>query len=371
MDVRRRACLVLTVGALLAVPLGASAPASADVTAWTPTTVLLGAPATADLAATSAGDTTSVFAGDRLLRGVRGRWTSSRTPYRGARVLAAVADATGTTVAFETMAAGVPPHRGHQLWVASSRAGRRALVSQPVNSGPMARPALLVRDGRWRVFFNEAECVDTACGGNAVFEATDTGSRRRLATVPRDAPGSYEGRLDPLDAALLPGGVVALVGRDDDSLDGSAAGRDRGPLWFGRGEGVSWAFAPLDPRTDVTSSHVVGRDGSLFVVHGRPGQVVERTSDGRRWAAPRTLPATGRPSGMRTAVSLGRQFLLWSDDAGLHLASRAIPGAWTSTTVTRAGRPRSLGLTAVSGKATVVYGVTTARGFEVRARTQR
>lgn len=38
---------------------------------------------------------------------------------------------------------------------------------------------------------------------------------------------------------------------------------------------------------------------------------------------------------------------------------------------TRAGQPRSLALTAANGKATVIYGVTTAKGFEVRSRTQR
>ena len=32
--------------------------------------------------------------------------------------------------------------------------------------------------------------------------------------------------------------------------------------------------------------------------------------------------------------------------------------------MTRTGRPRSIGLTAVSGKATVIYGVTTAEGFD-------
>ena len=371
---RRRALVALTTCVLLGLPLGAGAPASAAPAGWTPPAVLVPAPATPDLAATSAGDSTWVFAGDRVLRGVRGRWTAARTPYRGARMLSATADATGAVVAFETLDRGVPQHRGHQLLVGrrswSGRWSTPVEVAQPVNSGPLPPPALLAQGGRWRAFFNEADCVDTACGGNVVFEVTDTGARRRLASVP-GGRGELEGQLVPLDAALLPGGVVALVGRDDDSLDGGSAVRDRGPLWFGRGEAGSWRFALLDPRTDVTSSDVVGRDGGLFVAYGRPGQVVERTSDGRRWAAPRTLPASGRPRGVLTAVSLGRQFLAWSDDRGLHLASRTRAGTWSSTTVTRAGRPRSLALTAVDGRATVVYGVTTAGGLEVRAQSQR
>ena len=368
----RRAGLVLSIAMLLGTPVlltGLTSPASGT---WTTTRVLLAAPASPDLAVTSAGDATFVYAGDRLLRGVRGRWTSTATPYDGARMVAGTVDATGTYVAFETMLKNVPQHAGRQLWVgARSQDGRFSQpkkIAQPVNSGPMSA-AVLARHGRWRAFFNEADCVDTACGGNGLFEVTDTGTRRRIASVPSSS-GNLEGQLRPLDAAYLPGDVVAIIGRDDDTLEAGSSIRDRGPLWFGRGVGTSWGFAPLDARSDITSSDVIGRYGGLFVVYGRPGQVVDLTSDGRRWASPRSLPARGRPAGVRTAVSLGRQFLAWDDAAGLHLASRAVAGVWTTTTVTRAGSPRSLGLTAVNGKATLIYGVTTAKGLEVRSRTQ-
>jgi hypothetical protein len=288
-------------------------------------------------------------------------------------VLASTADGTGTYVVFETV--DRVPFAKVEVWVGThARSGRfsspRRITGSP-NQSVRSTAAVLARDGRWRAFVSLPGCVDTACGSNQVLEVTDTGASRVLTSQPNDGSGNFVGTFRPLDAAYLPGDVVALIGRDDDSTDAVSPVRDRGPLWFGRGAGTSWPFAALDARTDITSSDLVGRYGGLFVVYGRPGQVVDLTSDGRRWAAPRTLPATGRASGVVTAVSLGRQFVAWDDAAGLHLASRTLPGPWTTTTVTRAGQPRSLAVTAVGGKATVIYGVTTVRGLEVRSTTQR
>ena len=362
------------VGLTTCLLLGAGAPGAAATSGWTPPAVLLPAPASPDLAATSAGDSTWVFAGDRLLRGVRGRWTAGRTPYRGARMLSATADATGAVVAFETLDPVVPQHRGHQLLVGrrswSGRWSTPVEVAQPVNSGPLPPPALLVQRGRWRVFFNEADCVDTACGGNGVFEVTDTGARRRLASVPGGS-GEMQGRLVPLDAALLPGGVVALVGRDDDTQDGGTGrARPRSAVVRTRRGGV----LGLRPARPPHRRHVVGRRRA----RRRPVRRLRPPGPGRRAHDRRQAVGSAADApGVGPAARRAHRGVARPPAPGLERRPRPAPrlahapGAWSSTTVTRAGRPRSLALTAVDGRATVVYGVTTARGLEVRAQTQR
>jgi len=309
-----------------------------------------------------------------FIKRVGGLWTRTKTPYRG-KVMDTATDNTGTYVAFTdlgTSSSSVEALRvGKRL--ASGRYVPSRVIASPFSWFPVFRSAaLLASGGHWRVFYDYLGCSDV-CGENRLQETDDAGRTWDIPSVPANLGEVTV--FTRLKAAWMPNGVVALMGVTG-GIDANTGGAQTtgGDVWFGRGTGHGyngWAFGRLDRRADTTDVDVVSRYMTLFVTWGRPGTVMTITNNGRAWSAPRALPAAGAVAGTRTAVSLGHQYIAWSDSTGLRLAHRVLYGPWTTTTLTRAAQPRSLATTASSGLPTVVFSVQKVAGIEIRALTQR
>jgi hypothetical protein len=138
---------------------------------------------------------------------------------------------------------------------------------------------------------------------------------------------------------------------------------------------LHWPVGPIETEFQVlvNDPQLVSRYGRLYAAWIAEDIVYTAHYDGRAWSVPVPSVGTGHDvTALRQSISLGRQFLAWSDSTGMYVAERALGGgAFTRTLLNRAGAPTLAALGTSRARATVLFTVTVAPdSTELRARQQ-
>jgi hypothetical protein len=309
------------------------------------------------------------------LQGTGARWARSVSPYRGL-VLAAAVDGGATYVMYE------PPSGGLSLGVRTA-AGKylpaRGLWTLPPGDPLENRNVqlvytgarLFVHNGHWQAFWSGwSPSVRQSAFSGAWTRSDTTRYARTLALDSTDE--GFDISFFQMDADRLPDGRVAVL------LAGSL---DR-KMSFGVSGPGGWTFSNLPWPTGqveqefqktVTRPQLVSRYGRLYAVWIADDIVYTAHYDGRAWSPPLPSVGTGHDvTALRQSISLGRQFVAWSDSTGMYVAERALGGgSFVRTLLSQAGGPTLGALATNKARATVLFMVTVAPdSTELRTRQQ-
>jgi hypothetical protein len=365
-------------------------PVPADASGiWQPAVVLVPHPAGTESVVGAAGSDglMHAFARDKggtvlYLQGTGTRWSRTPTPYRG-YVLAAATEGTTSYFLFDPIGPFVGGSFGYgSLWLGVRTAAGRYLPARQIAATAaegVTSAALLVRGGHWWALWTLIAAGDTPIG--LLMSTTDSTPTRRLA--------EYVGGMSEVTAAWTTqtdAAVLLVAGNWGADL------RAPGALLFGHGSGTGpWVFPSL-PGVGVPGllgvpagrlPKLVSRYGLLYAAWAGPRQIYLAHYDGRAWSRPATSvrlavdPTWPGVLALQQAVSVGHQFIGWSDTSGMYVAEAPLSGPWTRTGFGHAGEPLLDAMTASTAKATLLYTVTFIRSRdtgpisqELRSRSQ-
>jgi hypothetical protein len=301
------------------------------------------------------------------LQGTGARWSRSPSPYRGS-VLATAVEGRTTYVLFG--------ERGYVRLGVRTAAGRYLPTRQiSPKSGALVFPleftgaALLVRNGHWRAFWTGNAYLGHQLTISGVWTRADGADERALI----DGSVGIASRVAySIAAAWLPDGRAALLVAAPDNPDSDAPPA----MQFGVGGSGAWTFAPLNwPGAGASHPQLVSRYARLYAVWAVNPHIYTAHYDGRTWSAPATSPELTTGPGVtsvRQSISLGQQFISWSDATGMYAAERGLDGGhWARTLLNQAGSPTLDVLSANRARATVIYTISLSpTSRELRTRQQ-